>query len=101
MWPDALPSQGGEWAWLNRDLRNRLGGAMVASPEDRAVERVIDISSGSMPDFRARTIGQAAFSFDHFASTAGATEGDFTLGLIHCGNMSAPMRPRAVLVNKP
>ena len=146
---DGLPSYGGEWAWLNRDIHNRFGGAIVDSPEqlqrsfeacdagqlpewfpvafqipsvmdpslapagqhiasaygfcfpckapksergklrDIAAERVIDIISGYMPDFRARIIDKAIFSSDHFASMHGATEGDFTHGLIHPENMLA------------
>jgi phytoene dehydrogenase-like protein len=40
-----------------------------------------------MPDFRDRIIEKAVFSSDHFASMHGATEGDFTHGLIHPENM--------------
>jgi phytoene dehydrogenase-like protein len=146
---DGLPSYGGEWAWLNRDIHNRFGGAIVDSPEqlqrsfeacdagqlpewfpvafqipsvmdpslapagqhiasaygfcfpckapksergklrDIAAERVIDIISDYMPDFRSRIIDKAIFSSDHFASMHGATEGDFTHGLIHPENMLA------------
>ena len=56
---------------------------------DQAAERVIDIISGYMPDFRTRIIDKAVFSSDHFASMHGATEGDFTHGLIHPENMLA------------
>lgn len=144
---DGLPSYGGEWAWLNRDVHNRFGGAMVASPEalqqsfetcdagrlpewmpvafqipsvmdptlappgqhiasaygfcfpckapkaergrlrDQAAEKVIDAISAYLPDFRARILDRAVFSADHFAAMHGATEGDFTHGLIHPENM--------------
>ena len=144
---DGLPSYGGEWAWLNRDIHHRFGGAMVDSPEvlqqsftrcdagelpatmpvafqipsiedptlapagqhiasaygfcfpckapredrgklrDRMAEQVIDTISSYMPDFRERIIERAVFSSDHFASMHGATEGDFTHGLIHPENM--------------
>lgn len=30
---DGLPEYGGEWAWLNRDVHARFGGAMVPDPE--------------------------------------------------------------------
>jgi phytoene dehydrogenase-like protein len=144
---DGLPAYGGEWAWLNSDVHNRFGGAMVTSPEelqrsfetcdagqlpdsmpvafqfpsvmdpslapagqhvasaygfcfpckapksergrlrDTAADKVIDTISGYLPDFRARIVDRAVFSSDHFASMHGATEGDFTHGLIHPENM--------------
>ena len=144
---DGLPAYGGEWAWLNSDVHNRFGGAMVTSPEelqrsfetcdagqlpdsmpvafqfpsvmdpslapagqhvasaygfcfpckapksergrlrDAAADKVIDTISGYLPDFRARIVDRAVFSSDHFASMHGATEGDFTHGLIHPENM--------------
>jgi phytoene dehydrogenase-like protein len=144
---DGLPSYGGEWAWLNRDIHNRFGGAMVDNPDvlqqsfdrcdagelpetmpvafqipsiedptlapagqhiasaygfcfpckapredrgklrDRMAEQVIDTISSYMPDFRERILEKAVFSSDHFARMHGATEGDFTHGLIHPENM--------------
>jgi phytoene dehydrogenase-like protein len=144
---DGLPSYGGEWNYLNRDVHNRFGGAMVGSPEqlqesfetcdsgelpgwlpvafqipsiedpslappgqhiasaygfcfpckapreqrgrlrDQVAERVIDTISSYMPDFRERILDKAVFSSDHFAGMHGATEGDFTHGLIHPENM--------------
>jgi phytoene dehydrogenase-like protein len=144
---DGLPSYGGEWAWLNADVHNRFGGAMVNSPEqlqqsfetcdsgllpasmpvafqipsveddtlapegqhiasaygfcfpckaskedrgklrDQMAEQVIDLICSYMPDFRDRILEKAVFSSDHFASMHGATEGDFTHGLIHPENM--------------
>ena len=144
---DGLPAYGGEWSWLNRDVHNRFGGAMVASPEvlqrsfetcdagqlpdfmpiafqfpsvmdptlappgqhvasaygfcfpckapksergklrDATAEKVIDAISSYLPDFRSRILDKAVFSSDHFASMHGATEGDFTHGLIHPENM--------------
>ena len=61
-----------------------------ASPlrrRDAAAEKVIDTISSYLPDFRARILDRAVFSSDHFASMHGATEGDFTHGLIHPENM--------------
>jgi phytoene dehydrogenase-like protein len=144
---DGLPSYGGPWRYLNKDVHNRFGGAMVASPEvlqdsfetcergelpewlpvafqipsimdatlapagqhiasaygfcfpctaprsergklrDAVAERVIDQICSYMPDFREKIIDQAVFSSDHFVSMHGATEGDFTHGLIHPENM--------------
>jgi phytoene dehydrogenase-like protein len=144
---DGLPSYGGEWAWLNKDIHNRFGGAMVDSPEvlqqsfetcdagelpptmpvafqipsvedsslapagqhiasaygfcfpckapkenrgklrDQMAEQVIDTISSYMPDFADRILEKAVFSSDHFATMHGATEGDFTHGLIHPENM--------------
>jgi len=54
---------------------------------DQAAERVIDQICTYMPDFRERIIDKAVFSSDHFATMHGATEGDFTHGLIHPENM--------------
>ncbi len=144
---DGLPGYGGEWAWLNSDIHNRFGGAMVSSPEalqqsfdtcdagelpptmpvafqipslmdaslapsgqhiasaygfcfpckaakedkgrfrDQMAEQAIDLISSYMPDFRELIVEKAVFSSDHFASMHGATEGDFTHGLIHPENM--------------
>jgi phytoene dehydrogenase-like protein len=144
---DGLPEYGGEWAYLNRDIHNRFGGAMVDNPErlqasfdtcdagevpewmpvafqipsimdpslapqgqhiasaygfcfpckapkeqrgklrDQVAEQVLDEICKYMPDFRERIIDQAVFSSDHFISMHGATEGDFTHGLIHPENM--------------
>jgi phytoene dehydrogenase-like protein len=54
---------------------------------DETAEKVIDIICSYLPDFRARILDQAVFSSDHFAMMHGATEGDFTHGLIHPENM--------------
>ena len=54
---------------------------------DQAAERVIDQICNYMPDFRERIVDKAVFSSDHFATMHGATEGDFTHGLIHPENM--------------
>jgi phytoene dehydrogenase-like protein len=54
---------------------------------DETAEKVIDIISSYLPDFRSRILDQAVFSSDHFAVMHGATEGDFTHGLIHPENM--------------
>ena len=46
---DGLPAYGGEWAWLNRDVHNRFGGAMVASPEE--LQRSFETcDAGQLPD---------------------------------------------------
>lgn len=60
-----------------------LRGALL----DQAAERVIDQICSYMPDFRDRILDKAVFSSDHFATMHGATEGDFTHGLIHPENM--------------
>jgi len=60
-----------------------LRGALL----DRAAEQVIDQICSYMPDFRERIVDRAVFSSDHFATMHGATEGDFTHGLIHPENM--------------
>ena len=138
-----LPSYGGHWAKLNKDLYNRFGGAMVMSPEqmqqafedcregllpermpvafqiptimdpslapagvhlasaygfyfpceaakdqrgklrDAAAEKVIEEICRYMPDFAELIEEKAVFSSDHFATMHGATNGDFTHGLIH------------------
>jgi phytoene dehydrogenase-like protein len=56
---------------------------------DEMAERVIDRICQYMPDFRARIVEQAVFSSDHFAAMHGATNGDFTHGLIHPDQMLA------------
>jgi phytoene dehydrogenase-like protein len=60
-----------------------LRGALL----DQAAECVLDQICAYMPDFRERIIDKAVFSSDHFATMHGATEGDFTHGLIHPENM--------------
>ncbi len=146
---DGLPKYGGEWAFLNKDVFARFGGAMVPDPEqmqesydtcqrgelpshvpiafqiptivdpslapegmhiasaygfffpcdapdsergklrDEMAEQVIDRICSYMPDFRERIVERAVFSSDHFASMHGATNGDFTHGLIHPDQMLA------------
>lgn len=56
---------------------------------DEMAERVIDRICQYMPDFRARIVERAVFSSDHFAAMHGATNGDFTHGLIHPDQMLA------------
>jgi phytoene dehydrogenase-like protein len=56
---------------------------------DEMAERVIDRICQYMPDFRTRIVEQAVFSSDHFAAMHGATNGDFTHGLIHPDQMLA------------
>ena len=58
-----------------------------AKLRDAAAERVIDEICQYMPDFRERITEKAVFTSDHFATMHGATEGDFTHGLIHPENM--------------
>jgi len=54
---------------------------------DEMAERVIDRICQYMPDFRERIVERAVFSSDHFAAMHGATNGDFTHGLIHPDQM--------------
>ncbi len=56
---------------------------------DEMAERVIDRICTYMPDFRERILERAVFSSDHFAAMHGATNGDFTHGLIHPDQMLA------------
>jgi phytoene dehydrogenase-like protein len=56
---------------------------------DEMAERVIDRIGHYMPDFRASIVERAVFSSDHFAAMHGATNGDFTHGLIHPDQMLA------------
>jgi len=58
-----------------RDQRGRLRDAMA--------ERILDRLSEFMPDLRDCIVERAIFSSDHFAAMQGATNGDFTHGLIH------------------
>ena len=144
-----LPEYGGEWAFLNKDIYARFGGAMVPDPEqmqesyeacgkgelpadvpiafqiptivdptlapegfhiasaygfffpcdapnsergklrDEMAEQVIDRICQYMPNFRKCIVEKAVFSSDHFAAMHGATNGDFTHGLIHPDQMLA------------
>ena len=52
-------------------------------------ERVIDRICQYLPDFREHIVERAVFSSDHFAAMHGATNGDFTHGLIHPDQMLA------------
>ena len=54
---------------------------------DEMAERVIDRICQYLPDFRERIVERAVFSSDHFAAMHGATNGDFTHGLIHPDQM--------------
>lgn len=56
---------------------------------DQMAERAIDRITEFMPDFRERIVERAVFSSDHFAAMHGATNGDFTHGLIHPDQMLA------------
>lgn len=56
---------------------------------DEMSEQVIDRISEFMPSFRERIVEKAVFSSDHFAAMHGATNGDFTHGLIHPEQMLA------------
>jgi phytoene dehydrogenase-like protein len=50
---------------------------------DEMAERVLDRLCEFMPDLRECIVERAVFSSDHFAAMQGATNGDFTHGLIH------------------
>jgi phytoene dehydrogenase-like protein len=50
---------------------------------DEMAERILDRLSEFMPDLRECIVEKAVFSSDHFAAMQGATNGDFTHGLIH------------------
>lgn len=50
---------------------------------DQMAERIIDRLSEFLPDLRDCIVERAVFSSDHFATMQGATNGDFTHGLIH------------------
>jgi len=50
---------------------------------DQMAERIIDRLSEFLPDLRDCIVERAVFSSDHFAAMQGATNGDFTHGLIH------------------
>jgi len=50
---------------------------------DEMAERILDRLSEYMPDLRECIVERAVFSSDHFAAMQGATNGDFTHGLIH------------------
>jgi len=50
---------------------------------DAMAERIIDRLSEFLPDLRDCIVERAVFSSDHFATMQGATNGDFTHGLIH------------------
>ncbi|MDG2336169.1 MAG: NAD(P)/FAD-dependent oxidoreductase [Myxococcota bacterium] len=56
---------------------------------DEMAEQVIDRISRYMPSFRDLIVERAVFSSDHFAAMHGATNGDFTHGLIHPEQMLA------------
>ena len=50
---------------------------------DEMAERILDRLSEFLPDLRDCIVERAVFSSDHFATMQGATNGDFTHGLIH------------------
>jgi phytoene dehydrogenase-like protein len=54
---------------------------------DQMAERILDRLSEFLPDLRDCIVERAVFSSDHFATMQGATNGDFTHGLIHPDQM--------------
>ena len=54
---------------------------------DAMAERILDRLSEFLPDLRDCIVERAIFSSDHFAAMQGATNGDFTHGLIHPDQM--------------
>jgi phytoene dehydrogenase-like protein len=54
---------------------------------DAMAERMIDRLSEFLPDLRDCIVERAVFSADHFSVMHGATNGDFTHGLIHPDQM--------------
>jgi phytoene dehydrogenase-like protein len=62
-----------------KEERGRLRDAMA--------ERILDRLSEFLPDLRDCIVERAVFSSDHFAAMQGATNGDFTHGLIHPDQM--------------
>src|SRR5262245_48096730 len=62
-----------------REQRGKLRDAMA--------EKIIDRLSEFLPDLRDCIVERAVFSSDHFATMQGATNGDFTHGLIHPDQM--------------
>jgi phytoene dehydrogenase-like protein len=50
---------------------------------DEMAERILDRLSEFLPDLRECIVERAIFSSEHFATMQGATNGDFTHGLIH------------------
>jgi phytoene dehydrogenase-like protein len=62
-----------------REQRGKLRDAMA--------ERILDRLSEFLPDLRDCIVDRAVFSSDHFATMQGATNGDFTHGLIHPDQM--------------
>ncbi|MFN8545033.1 MAG: NAD(P)/FAD-dependent oxidoreductase [Candidatus Binatia bacterium] len=50
---------------------------------DAMAERILDRLCEFLPDLRECIVERAVFSSDHFAAMQGATNGDFTHGLIH------------------
>lgn len=50
---------------------------------DEIAEKVIDQIDEYLPGFRQAIVEKAVFSSDHFVSMHGATNGDFTHGVIH------------------
>jgi phytoene dehydrogenase-like protein len=54
---------------------------------DEMAERILDRLSEFLPDLRDCIVERAVFSSDHFATMQGATNGDFTHGLIHPDQM--------------
>jgi phytoene dehydrogenase-like protein len=59
------------------------GRATGVELRDEMAERIVDRLSEFLPDLRECIVERAVFSSDHFAAMHGATNGDFTHGLIH------------------
>jgi len=62
-----------------KSIRGRL--------RDQFGEMIIDQISQNMPGFRELIVDKAIFSAEHFASMEGATNGDWTHGLLHPNQM--------------
>lgn len=60
---------------MPREERGKLRGEMT--------ERILDRPSEFLSDLRECIVERAVFSSDHSAAMQGATNGDFTHGLIH------------------
>ena len=63
----------------DKSLRGKL--------RDQMGEKIIDHISLHMPNFRELITDKAIFSADHFATMEGATNGDWTHGLLHPDQM--------------
>ena len=73
---------------------------------DEMAERILDRLSEFLPDLRDCIVERAIFSSDHFAAMQGATNGDFTHGLIHPeqmigGRLLVPGSAHATPIRRP